>query len=130
MMQVQNNSQVQRRQSSQSWIQQKVIDGHQNQTLIALVEWEEALLECSSLVMAHTADVLSRACIQSSLAVLFLSLTTGSSKPNNATDLAVAVAELALVDLIHQPVLVSLRLMVKSTLLLHRREVMVVVEEL
>ncbi len=33
-------------------------------------------------------------------------------------------------DLIHQPVLVSLRLMVKSTSLLRRREVMVVVEEL
>lgn len=33
-------------------------------------------------------------------------------------------------DLIHQPVLVSLRLMVKSTLLLRRREAMVAVEEL
>jgi hypothetical protein len=33
---VQSNSQVQRRLSSQSWIQQKVIDGHQIQILIAL----------------------------------------------------------------------------------------------
>lgn len=33
-------------------------------------------------------------------------------------------------DLIHQPVLVSLKLMVKSTLLLRRRAVMVVVEGL
>jgi hypothetical protein len=34
------------------------------------------------------------------------------------------------VDLIHRQVLVSLRLMVKSTLLLRRREVMVAVEAL
>lgn len=63
--------------------------------------------------MVHTVDVLSRAYIRSSLAVL-----------------VVVPVELALVGSIHQPVQASLRLRVKSTLLLRRRAVMVVVEEL
>jgi len=105
-----------------------VIDGHQIQTLIALVEWVEELPECSLLVKVHTVDVPSRVCIRPSLAVLFLLLITSSWKPNSSTNLAVEVAELALVDLIHQPVLASSRSMVKSTLLLRQREGMVVVE--
>lgn len=94
------------------------------------MEWEEELPECSLRVMVHTVDVQSQACTRPSLAVLFLPLTTSSNKPTDSTDLAVEVVELALVDLTHQPVQVSLRLMVVNTLRLHRQEVMVVVEEL
>ena len=107
-----------------------MIDGRQIQTLIALVEWAEELPVCSLLVKVHTVDVRSRACIQSSLAVLLLLLTTSSRKPNSSTNQVVEVVELAPVDLIHQRVRVSLRSMVESTLLLRRLEVMVVAEEL
>lgn len=69
---------MQRRLSTQSWIQQKVIDGHQNQTQIALVEWVEELLECSWLVTVHTVDVLNQVCIQSFVVVLFSLLTSNS----------------------------------------------------
>jgi hypothetical protein len=58
---VQSNSQVQRRPSSQSWTQQKVIDGHQIQILIALEGLVEEPPGYSLLVMVHTVDVLSRA---------------------------------------------------------------------
>ncbi len=118
---------MQKRPSSQSWIQLRVIDGRQIQTQIALVEWAEELPVCSLLVKVHTVDVRSRAYIRSSLAVLLLLLTTRSRKPNSSTNLVVEVAP---VDLIHQRVRVSLRSMVESTLLLRRLEVMVVAEEL
>ncbi len=89
----------------------------------------EELPEYSLLVKVHTVDARSLVYIRPSLAVLFLLLMTSSWKPNSSTNLAVEVAELALVDSIHQPDLASSRSMVKSTLLLRRREVMVVVEE-
>jgi hypothetical protein len=79
--------------------------------------------------MVQIVDVVSPVCIRPSLVVLFPSLTS-SCKVINSTNLVVAVVELALVDLIHQQVLVSSRSMVKSTLLLRRREVMVAVEAL
>ena len=68
---------MQRLLSTQSWIQQKAIDGHQNQTQIALVELVEELLECSGLVTVHTVDVLNQVCIQSFVVVLF-SLTSNT----------------------------------------------------
>jgi len=43
------------------------IDDHQSQNQIASAEWEEGLLESSSLVMGHTVDVLSQVDIRSSL---------------------------------------------------------------
>jgi hypothetical protein len=103
-----------------------VIDGHQNQTQIALVELVEELLECSWLVTVHTVDVLNQVCIQSFVVVLF-SLTSNTISINKCTNL---VVELVLEGSIHQPILVGSKLMVTSTLQLHRREVMVVVGEL
>ena len=106
-----------------------MIDDHQTQTLIALVEWEVGRLACSLLVMDHTVDDLTLVCTHSLLVVLFSSSVPFPGTTSKSTDLAAEVVVLALEDSLHPPFLISLKSMVKSISQLRRLEVTVVVEE-